>query len=246
MLNAYKAVTEGGLSVYRAARNFAVPESTLRDRTLGLVEPINCKPGPERVFNETEEQDFFSHIKYMATIGYGYSKQEVIDLATHYAIFKGMRNKDGPPLSAMWFYSFIKRHNDLELIKPRKLTHTRAKFASAEKINKYFRELKTIITKHGLIYNCDETGVSNEHNPPKVVSQRNFNVQAVTSPSYFNVTVIGCGNAAGTYIPPYYIFPGKRWNPEFLEGTSAGADGGVLNLVGQIWQHLKYIWSTTF
>lgn len=29
----------------------------------------------------------------------------------------------------------------------------------------------------------------------------------------------------GNFIPPYYVFPGKRWNTEFLAGTAPGASG---------------------
>ena len=33
------------------------------------------------------------------------------------------------------------------------------------------------------------------------------------------------GYAAGNHIPPYCIFPGKRWNEELLKGTSPGTKG---------------------
>jgi hypothetical protein len=32
---------------------------------------------------------------------------------------------------------------------------------------------------------------------------------SITSPRSSNVTLIGCGNAAGNFVPPY-VFPGKR------------------------------------
>jgi len=122
------------------------------------------------------------------------------------------------------FYSFIKKHTDLHLLKPRKLNIARTQCESAEKISKYYRELNTIITTNGLhnnshsIFNVDETGKSTEHNPPKILCQKNTNVQTITSPRSSNVTIIGCGNASGNFIPPYYIFPGKRWSADFLKG----------------------------
>ena len=69
------------------------------------------------------------------------------------------------------------------------------------------------------IYNIDETNISLEHNPPKVVCNKRSNAQAITSPRGQNVTLIGSGNAQGNFLPPYYVFTGKRWNPVFIENT---------------------------
>lgn len=52
---------------------FRVPESNLRDRTGGNVEPI-AKVGKEPLFTEREENKFVDHLIFMANIGYGYTK----------------------------------------------------------------------------------------------------------------------------------------------------------------------------
>ena len=36
---------------------------------------------------------------------------------------------------------------------------------------------------------------------------------------------MACGNASGTKIPPYYVFPGKRWMEELIEGACPGSTG---------------------
>ena len=43
-----KMIPQSRLSVYRASRVYAVPESTLRDRTRNNVKPA-CSSGPERL-----------------------------------------------------------------------------------------------------------------------------------------------------------------------------------------------------
>ena len=127
----------------------------------------------------------------------------------------------------------MKRCGDLQVTKPRKLAIIRAKASSIETVTKYYDELNTIMSSNGLhdkpenIYNIDETNISLEHNdnPPKVVFNRGSNAQAITSPRGQNVTLIGSGNAQGKFLPPYYVFPGKRWNPVFIENTCAGTSG---------------------
>ena len=222
--------TQDGMSVYRAARQYEVPESTLRDRTLGLIDE-NAKLGTSTLLSESEEQGLAEHVNYMASIGYGYTKPEVIHIANNYAISVGKKTESDPTFSDSWFYQFLKRSGNLQVVKPRKLAIVRAKSSSKETVSKYYDELDNILTSNGLhdkpenIYNMDETNIPLEHNPPKVVCSKRSNPQAITSPKGQNVTLIGCGNAQGNFLPPYYIFPGKRWNPLFIENTCAGTSG---------------------
>ena len=64
------------------------------------------------------------------------------------------------------------------------------------------------------IWNIDESGILMEHTLPKVSCPKGATPKAVTSPRGKNVTLIGCANAAGRCIPPYFIFSGKRWSDD--------------------------------
>jgi hypothetical protein len=127
----------------------------------------------------------------------------------------------------------MSRWPELKVVKPRSLEAARAKCATENVINKYFQELENILLKYSLtnkphcIFNIDEKGLSVEHKPPKIVAGKNYKVQAVTSGKAQNVTLIGCVNALGQQIPPYFIFPGKRMLESLLDGASPGATGTV-------------------
>lgn len=87
------------------------------------------------------------------------------------------------------------------------------------------------MTKHGLhdkpesIFNIDEIALQTEHTPSKIFHDKNVKPQCVTSNRSANITIIGAGNAIGNCIPPYYVFPRKRFDRSLLEGTPAGTDG---------------------
>ena len=216
--------TQRGVSVYRASRDYSVPESTLRDRTRGLVD-LDVKIGFDKIFSAEEEENLVGHVSYMAEIGYRYGVSGIRYMAKNYAESLGKPVKTKDALSNCWFYSFLKRWPNLKVAKPQKLTIVRAKSASRDTLDKYYKELGTILTKHNLrdkpqnIYNVDESGVSTEHSPPKIVCTTNTKPQNITSTRSSNVTVIAAGNALGNSVPPYYIFPGQRWNPDFLNGA---------------------------
>jgi hypothetical protein len=56
------------------------------------------------------------------------------------ALGKNLRSVESLQLSNNWFYGMLKRWPELKLVKPQKLSMSRAKAASQENLNKYFKE----------------------------------------------------------------------------------------------------------
>ena len=172
--------------MYRASRIYGVPESTLRDRTRQLVS-VDCKRGGPTLFTDVEEKQLVEHIVYMAKIGYGYTISEIQFIAADYArsLGKIVRAKEG--LSQSWFYGFLRRWEELKVATPQKLGLIRAKSASKETSGNYFDELETVLRDNNLfdaperIFNVDESGLSTEHIPPKIVCAKDETAQSVTS-----------------------------------------------------------------
>ena len=165
-MRAYQAVKEEGLPVYRAAREYAVPRTTLRGRVDNRVS-IDCtKSGPEKLLSQLEDAKLVAHIEYLAAVGYWYTRAEVISMASDYAVHLGKRREDQKKLSMQWFYSVMSRWPELHVVKPSSLSEQRARCASEESITKYFEELDRILTKYNLkdkphvIYNIDEKGIN--------------------------------------------------------------------------------------
>ncbi|XP_052258629.1 uncharacterized protein LOC127863270 [Dreissena polymorpha] len=230
LINAFKAVKDDGMSVLRASRTYKVPENTLRDRVLGKVDPETVVMGKVPLFDEFEEAQIVNHFKAMADLGYGYTQQECIDVASQFAVQLGKRTVD-TPLSMMWMKGFLKRWPEMRVVKPRTLDHVRAKMASEKMVSNFFESYQKCLQKHDLqdkrhlLYNIDEKGVSIDHKPPYIVASSNYPAQAVTSGKGKTVTIIGAGSASGTAVPPFFVFPGKRMNSDLWKGASPGASG---------------------
>jgi hypothetical protein len=177
LINAYMLVNDAGFSVRKAAACCNVPESTLRDRTLGHVNIDTVAAGMTPLFVIDEEVLLVNHFKKMADFGYGYTRQECVDIASDYAIQIGKRSKD-KPLTIKWFRGFIKRWPELKVIKPQNLEHARAKMASAAVVEKFFESLKVTLSNHDLldkphlIFNVDEKGITVEHKAPFMLLQQ--------------------------------------------------------------------------
>ena len=74
-----------------------------------------------------------------------------------------------------WFEKFKRRHPDLSIRKPEKLTTTRARMVNPVVLHRYFTGLNELLTetdisnKQSVIWNCDETGKQFEHFPVKIL-----------------------------------------------------------------------------
>lgn len=222
-----------GISVRKAAKKYSVPVQTLRDRVKGKVDMEKVTMGPAPLLGQEEEAMLVSHLKEMAALGYGYTRQEVTNIASDYAIQLGKKTKQQKPLTLKWFRGLMKRWPDLKVVKPRALEYQRAKSANPGNVKKYFDELSTILKKYSLldkphrIFNIDEKGITLNHVPPHVVSGTGQTPQAVTTGKSSTVTILGCGSASGVAIPPYFVFPGMRMRTELMEGATPGATGDV-------------------
>ncbi|XP_045213569.1 uncharacterized protein LOC123564232 [Mercenaria mercenaria] len=226
-----------GMKIHKASVKYGIPDSTLRDRFSGPMQPapeperFNTRPGPQPVLSDVEEQQLVDHTKYMSSIGYGYSRAEFMTLATDYAKILQKKGPSDPEFSQSWYDGFITRHADLTLAKPQKLSLVRARATSEAVLDAYFKELDSVLKKHGLmdkpenIWNVDESGLLMEHRPTNVLCEKGSVPQAVTSSRGQTVTIIAAGSAVGNRVPPYYIFPGKRWKSDFLDGACPGSAG---------------------
>ena len=229
LIKAFEDVTSKGLSVSSSARLHDVPEQTLRDRVKGNVDPFDFRR--ETLFTKEEEEGLVEHLEALAQLGYGATNQKVQDLAGELAHALG-KKVSPKPMSKCWRFAFLKRWGDrIKSIRPRALDTNRAKSATPEKVDMYFSNLETTLRKYDLqhkpqfIYNLDETGIHPEHRPPNVIAPLHGKTQSVTSPRSTTTTIIGCANAAGQFLPPFFVFKGKRFNADLMKGASPGCKG---------------------
>ena len=79
MQAALKSVVSDGVSANKAALLHGVPRSTLKDRLSGRV-VHGRNPGPEPYLNGEEEKELVGHLINASNIGYGKTRQEVLNI----------------------------------------------------------------------------------------------------------------------------------------------------------------------
>ncbi|XP_052268856.1 jerky protein homolog-like isoform X1 [Dreissena polymorpha] len=209
-LNAVKA----GESIRNAALKFNVPKSTLGDRISGRFDVIKPRHGRPPAIPVEIEEKIVKSVKMAAKLGVGLSRKSIllrtnvlcrrIKLETSYTNFKA--GKD-------WWEGVKRRHPELSIRKPEKLSAVRARMLNPVVVNNYFEDLNQIVNGMQIgpaqVWNCDETGLNFEHSPVRVVAERGAAVVSKTSQKSSNLTIMACVNAAGKAMPPLIITKGK-------------------------------------
>lgn len=246
------------MAVQRAADMCGIPESTLRDRVKGKVKSLMTKSGPGPVLGMEEEGRLVEYIQQMCQYGYSYSRTDIINIASDFAIILGKREpSDG--LTHQWYYKCLERWPDMTINRAASIKKQLVKATSVDCSSKYFLHLQELMNKYNLnnkpdsIFIIDEVMIEVNRRLPYVNSWRHYskfekyNKRTGPQPT---MTIIASGNASGARLPAFFIFPGKTVSSEPIEECSPGtgatcSDDGMTNCnVFQLYlenHYLKFI-----
>ncbi|XP_014211032.1 tigger transposable element-derived protein 6-like [Copidosoma floridanum] len=168
-----------------------------------------------RIFTYEQEETLARYISEMEIKFFGLTGVEVRKLAIQFA----------EKLSIPHKFNQTKK-------KAEHTSFARATGFNQEAVQEFFSLLEEIFNKHkhsytpNRIYNVDETGISIvPKSSPKIIAKRGRKqVGGFTAAERReNVTATICISAAGTFMPPFIIFPRVKENLEFIKDTPAGA-----------------------
>ena len=221
MKRALEAVAEGKIGVNRAALEFNVPRTTLKDRISGRV-IHGSNMGPKTYLTHEEEKELVDFLVNCANMGYAKTRQDVLKIV-HSAVLK--KGKQLDKISSGWWNRFCKRWPQLRLRKGDSFPIVRDQATSYTVFKSYFDLLGETLVKYGIkdksaqLYNCDETGMPLEHKMPKVIAAKGTKkVRQCTSGTKSQITVLACASASGQTIPPMVVFTGKYFNSVLAKG----------------------------
>jgi DDE superfamily endonuclease len=134
-----------------------------------------------------------------------------------------------------WIKLFFSRHPQLSIRKPEAVSIQRAIGFNKPKVDIFFDLLeRTCFDADGVeiipsthIYNMDESGFSCVQKPQKIIATKGKkNVGTLTSGERGRtVTVVCCMSAAGSFVPPMFIFPRVRMKQSLMDHSPSGSIG---------------------
>ena len=154
MLGAIDAVKKDGTGVNAAAAQFGVPPSTLRDRLSGQV-VHGTRPGVAPYLAKEEETQLAEYLASTSKVGYGKTRQQVMNIVQRVAKDKGVLKKD--KINCGWFWRFRERNPIVSLRQGDSMAAVRFQCTTPEIIDEYYDLLETVLTEHELSDNAAKT-----------------------------------------------------------------------------------------
>lgn len=233
-LSAAVEAVRNGTPVKAAARMYGIaPRTIRRHRDLNVCNPGMAKLGSkETVFKPEYETLLVTHVQEMEKAMFGLTTVDMrrlaYDLAVHLKINHPFKNKCA---GVDWLKGFLRRHPNLSVRSPEATSLSRAVGFNRPQVARFYDVFKEALDKTNAdalrVWNMDETGLSNVHKPVNIIATKGARaVGKITSGERGKtVTVICALNAAGTFVPPTFIYPRKRMVQSLMNGAPAGALG---------------------
>lgn len=151
---AVSAVEKGELSIRKAAVRFNVPKSTIGDRISGRFK-LHVKNGRPPCIPVDVEAKIVKAVLMAARRGVGLTVKQVLtrtsSLCKRFSIGSGFKTfKAGKD----WWAGVKRRHPEVTVRKPEKLTSTRSRMMNKEIVDKYFDDLGKLSYRLWLFVFC--------------------------------------------------------------------------------------------
>ncbi|XP_065654929.1 uncharacterized protein LOC136081532 [Hydra vulgaris] len=218
MLNAVNFVLQQKMSLSEAARHCNIKKSTLiyqlkQFKKSGSCEYLYSHTKPKKVFSTEEELILVNYLADALNMHYGLTLKQI---------------------SEQWLRDFRKRYNNkLSLRKPQPTSLGRSSAFNRETVRIVYKNYKNVLERYHFdpsnIWNCDETGITTVHVPPKILAPKGKKqIGSITSAERGNnVTMIAAINATGNSIPPLLVFPRAKFKDYMLNNCPPGSVGAA-------------------
>lgn len=232
MENAVKMVERGILSTYAAAARYNIPRRTLRNHLASGS--TTRKLGRSAILTTEQEAGLVRRIIRLADVGVPLTSKMLRVQAFSFCKIKKIPNTFNDAKNAAgkkWLRLFLKRHPELARRKAQMMNPARAQKLNKDIVSDHFSKYKSVLDRLGIehkpesIYNIDEKNcrISLHHQQEVLTAKGRKRVHQIANEHAESVTVVGCGNAIGSAIPPMILFKGKRLKPEFQDNLPPGS-----------------------
>ena len=181
------------------------------------------------IFSSEKEEELSNHIKTLAEHFYALTRNKCRALIMEYAVKNNVRvppswHQNG--MTGVHFWISFKERNRLLIRTPEATSLGRATAFNRCTVDKFYDNLANVLDEHKFkcqdIYNVDGTGCTSVQKPGNVVAAQGVRqVGSTTSGERGQlITVTYAVNAAGSVVPPLFIFPKKNLKNFFYQRRS--------------------------